>query len=159
MTLDEIKSAVEAGHVVHWHNSAYKVVKDDLGQWMVKCTDNGHCIGLTARDGVTMNGEPNEFFVVFKGGVGFRNTIKPQRPVVYVAIYRFEFGDEVKVFGSRWAAERWRDEIGRENWGDMWPEDREPEDSIGDEYFCLMRDRAVGFTETFQIIETELIGA
>jgi hypothetical protein len=38
MTLEEIKAAVEAGHVVHWHNSAYKVVKDSLGQWMVKCT-------------------------------------------------------------------------------------------------------------------------
>ena len=157
MTLEEIKAAVEAGHVVHWHNSAYKVVKDNLGQWMVKCTDNGHCIGLTFSDGVTLNGKPEEFFMVFKGGVGFRNTIKPQRPVVYVAIYRFAFGDEVKVFGSRWAAERWRDEIGRENWGDMWPEEREPED-IGDEYFCLMRDRVVEFTETFQIIETELIG-
>ena len=109
MTLEEIKAAVEAGHVVHWHNSAYKVVKDSLGQWMVKCTDNGHCIGLTHRDGVTMNGEPEEFFMVFKGGVGFRNTVKPQRPVVFVAVYAFEYGDEVRVFGSRWAAERWRD--------------------------------------------------
>jgi hypothetical protein len=61
------------------------------------------------------------------------------------------------VFGSRWAAEKWRDEIGHENWGDMWPEEKEPEDA-GDEYFCLMRDRAVEFTETFRIIETEIIG-
>ena len=158
MTLEEIKAAVEAGHVVHWHNSAYKVVKDSLGQWMVKCTDNGNCIGLTHRDGVTMNGEPEEFFMVFKGGVGFRNTVKPQRPVVFVAVYAFEYGDEVRVFGSRWAAEKWRDEIGHENWGDMWPEEKEPEDNMGDEYFCLMRDRAVEFTETFRIIETELIG-
>jgi hypothetical protein len=105
MTLEEIKAAVEAGHVVHWHNSAYKVVKDSLGQWLVKCTDNGHCIGLTFSDGVTMNGEPEEFFMVFKGGVGFRNTVKPQRPVVFVAVYAFEYGDEVRVFGSRWAAE------------------------------------------------------
>jgi hypothetical protein len=38
--------------------------------------DNGHCIGLTHRDGVTMNGEPDEFFVVFKGGVGFQEYCK-----------------------------------------------------------------------------------
>ena len=97
MTLEEIKAAVEAGHVVHWHNSAYKVVKDELGQWMLKCIDNGNCLGLTLGDGTTLRGQPEDFFVVFKGGVGFRNTVKPQRPVVFVAVYAFEYGDEVRA--------------------------------------------------------------
>lgn len=63
MTLDEIKQAVEDGKTVHWASRAYKVVKDDVGQWLIVCTLNNHAIGLTWRDGVTMNGKPEEFFL------------------------------------------------------------------------------------------------
>ena len=63
MTLQEIKHAVESGFVVHWATKAYRVVKDDVGQWLIVCDINGHCIGLTWIDGVTMNGEPDEFFI------------------------------------------------------------------------------------------------
>lgn len=63
MTLDEIKSAVDAGKVVHWKNYAYRVIKDSLGQYLILCTMNQNCIGLTHLDGVTMNGEPEDFFV------------------------------------------------------------------------------------------------
>lgn len=41
MTLDEIKQAVEEGKTVHWASRAYKVVKDD----------------------VTVNGQPEDFFL------------------------------------------------------------------------------------------------
>lgn len=64
MTLDEIKRAVEAGQTVYWSNSAYKVVKDKLGQWLIVCSINGYTVGLTWMDGVTMNGKPDEFFIL-----------------------------------------------------------------------------------------------
>ncbi len=63
MTLSEIKAAVEAGKTVHWANECYVVVKDSLGQWLIVCTPNDHTIGLTWRDGVTMNGKPEDFYV------------------------------------------------------------------------------------------------
>jgi len=62
MTLIEIKAAVEAGKKVFWSNRSYEVLKDSVGQWLIRCS-NGSCIGLTHRDGVTMNGEPEEFFI------------------------------------------------------------------------------------------------
>lgn len=63
MTLDEIKTAVDAGQKVYWFNRGYEVKKDSLGQYLIKFIPNGHCIGLTHLDGVTLNGEPDEFFV------------------------------------------------------------------------------------------------
>ena len=63
MTLDEIKRAVRAGKTVHWSNRAYRVVLDSVGQWLIVCDLNGYCIGLTWTDDVTMNGEPEQFFV------------------------------------------------------------------------------------------------
>lgn len=63
MTLNEIKEAVEAGKTVHWASANYVVIKDRIGQWLIKCVSNNSCIGLTWRDGVTMNGRPEEFFI------------------------------------------------------------------------------------------------
>jgi hypothetical protein len=63
MTLQEIKNAVLAGKTVHWASKAYVVVHDEIGQWLVHCLVNNTCIGLTWRDGVTMNGKEDEFFV------------------------------------------------------------------------------------------------
>lgn len=63
MRLEEIKAAVKAGKVVYWSNSLYRVVCDDLGQWLIVCTSNQSTIGLTWQDGVTMNGKPEEFFI------------------------------------------------------------------------------------------------
>lgn len=63
MTLDEIKSAVDACKVVHWRSYAYRIIKDSLGRHLIMCILNQDCIGLTHRDGVTMNGKPEDFFV------------------------------------------------------------------------------------------------
>jgi hypothetical protein len=63
MTLSEIKAAVEAGRTVCWHNSGYRVIKDNLGQWLIIFIPNQHCVGLTWRDGVTLNGKPEEFYI------------------------------------------------------------------------------------------------
>ena len=63
MTLNEIKAAVEAGKTVHCGNSRYTVIKDNVArQWLIQC-GRDHYIGLTWRDGVTMNGKPEEFYV------------------------------------------------------------------------------------------------
>ena len=64
MTLAEIQSAVESGQTVHWSNTDYRVVDGGQGGWLVKCEINDHCIGLTWRDGVTMDFDPQDFFVV-----------------------------------------------------------------------------------------------
>ncbi len=62
MTLNEIKAALDAGQRVYWCNPAYEVIKDSLGQYLIKCHLNGSCMGLTHRDDVTLNGEESEFF-------------------------------------------------------------------------------------------------
>lgn len=62
MKLEEIKKAVDEGKIVHWANEAYKVIKDDVGQYFIRCTLNNDLIGLTWRDGVTLNGKEEEFF-------------------------------------------------------------------------------------------------
>ncbi|NOE33364.1 hypothetical protein [Ruegeria sp. HKCCD7318] len=63
MTLEEIKTAVDAGNRVHWVNSGYVVTRDDLGQYFITFMRNGSAIGLTGQDGTLLNGEPDEFFI------------------------------------------------------------------------------------------------
>ncbi len=64
MTLNEIKSAVSSGKTVHWCSSAYTVEKDQNGKWLI--TYKGSTvtyIGLTWNDGITLNGQPGDFYV------------------------------------------------------------------------------------------------
>ncbi len=61
-SIDEIKAAVESGRRVCWANTGYSVIKDGLGQWLIKHQD-GSCIGLTWSDGETLNGEISSFFI------------------------------------------------------------------------------------------------
>jgi hypothetical protein len=63
MNLQEIKQAISEGKTVHWENQLYEVVLDKLGQYLIKCKMNGHCIGLTWADGTTMNGEEKQFYI------------------------------------------------------------------------------------------------
>jgi hypothetical protein len=62
-SLEEIREAVDKGHSVFHQNSAYQVIKDNLGQYLIT-HNNGHTIGLTWRDGVTLNGKLEEFLIV-----------------------------------------------------------------------------------------------
>ena len=66
MTLAEIKAAVLRGDTVHWASDIYRVVHDNVGQWLIHCTMNDHYIGLTWRDGVTMNGREDQFYLKSK---------------------------------------------------------------------------------------------
>ena len=62
MTLEEIKSAVLAGKTVHWASSLY-VVENYGEQWLVRCTHNNSCVGLTWADGVTLSDAPFTFYI------------------------------------------------------------------------------------------------
>ena len=64
MTLQEIKQAVDDGKTVYWASVLYKVVKADNGEYLIWCTSNGSCIGLTWQNGVTVNGKPEDFFTL-----------------------------------------------------------------------------------------------
>lgn len=67
MSLSEIKAAVEAGKTVCWANDGYKVIKDSKNQWLIAWNhgqSNPSYTGLTWKDGVTMNGKEEEFFIL-----------------------------------------------------------------------------------------------
>ena len=69
MTLNEIKSAVDAGKTVHWVNPGYIVLHDqthNCDQWLIAWNygrQDANFIGLTWQDGVTVNGKPDEFYI------------------------------------------------------------------------------------------------
>lgn len=64
MNLQEIKAAVDAGKVVCWANENYRVIHDSKNQWLIVCQLNDYTIGLTWRDGKTMNcNSESEFFI------------------------------------------------------------------------------------------------
>ena len=62
MKLNEIKTAVDSGITVNWSNSSYVVIRHfprypDTPEYLIKCITNDHCIGLTWRNGKTLNGK------------------------------------------------------------------------------------------------------
>ena len=50
-TIEEIKQAVDEGKTVYMENEGYQVIKDNTGQYMIKCTLNGYGIGLHGAEG------------------------------------------------------------------------------------------------------------
>ncbi|SFM72059.1 hypothetical protein [Shimia aestuarii] len=63
MTLEEIKAAVDAGLIVHWANTGYRVHRDGFGQYLITFLPNGSTIGLTDRSGQRLNGDEAQFFI------------------------------------------------------------------------------------------------
>ena len=64
MTLSEIKKAVDEGKKVYWCNLNYEVRKNEKsGEYYIVSRCNANEMGLTWRDGVTMNGEEKDFFM------------------------------------------------------------------------------------------------
>lgn len=59
----EIKDAVDAGKPVCWANDSYEVIKDNIDQYLIHCIWNDDYIGLTWRDGETLNGKLEEFYI------------------------------------------------------------------------------------------------
>ena len=75
MNLQEIKSALKNNQRVFWSNTSYEVIKDNIGQYLIKCHLNNTFIGLTWRDNVTMNGDEKDFFIGLRlGGLGDSGT-------------------------------------------------------------------------------------
>ena len=63
MNVNEIKAAVNAGKNVCWAGDAYEVKKYAGDDWCIVCSINGYTVGLTWRDGVTLNGDENQFYI------------------------------------------------------------------------------------------------
>jgi hypothetical protein len=66
MNFAEIKDAIKNGKTVHCGNSAYTVIKDKIGQYLIGYNIGGrneNYIGLTWQDGVTLNGAESDFFI------------------------------------------------------------------------------------------------
>jgi hypothetical protein len=63
MTLEQIKTALSEGKKVYYCNPAYTVIKDRLNQYLIEYRLNGDVIGLTWRDGVTLNGKEESFYI------------------------------------------------------------------------------------------------
>lgn len=63
MTVAEIKKAVDSGITVHWKSDGYNVIKDKNGEYLIIFTPNQSAIGLTRKDGVTLNGAAEDFYI------------------------------------------------------------------------------------------------
>jgi hypothetical protein len=63
MTLEEIKAAVLAGHMVCWKQANYVVQGNEKQGFCIVCTNNNHATGLTWIDGVTLNGVQEDFYI------------------------------------------------------------------------------------------------
>ena len=63
MNLEEIKQALIQGKKVCWSNDGYEVIGSEQKGYLIQFIPNGHCIGLTWADGVTLNGKESEFYV------------------------------------------------------------------------------------------------
>jgi hypothetical protein len=61
LTVPEIKALVDSGQSVYYRNKSYPVIHTATGQWFIRCTFNGYCIGLTDLHG-NLNGKPSDFF-------------------------------------------------------------------------------------------------
>jgi hypothetical protein len=69
MNLAQIKKAVDAGKTVYWSSTAYTVIRDSTGHYLIAFDRDGrnaNFIGLTHQDGTTMNGEERDFFTNWK---------------------------------------------------------------------------------------------
>lgn len=64
MSIEQIKTAVDAGKRVQWSTSAYRVIKDSKGQYLIRCLINDSCIGLTNLKGDRLNGKESEFTIM-----------------------------------------------------------------------------------------------
>ena len=62
MSLFDIQTAIHNGYTVYWKNRGYEVIKDKIGQYLIKCTANSYCVGLTRTDG-TLIEDPKHFFL------------------------------------------------------------------------------------------------
>lgn len=63
MTLLEIKQAISEGKRAYWSNKGYRIIQDNKGQYLIIYLSNEYYIGLTWKDGKTLNGDEKDFFI------------------------------------------------------------------------------------------------
>jgi len=87
-TIAEIKNAVNKGRRVYCGNSAYQVIKDNIGQWLIKCSLNGYCIGLHGQEGTQyenqLNGE--HFYTEYSATYLEDNLVESLRRKIYESL-------------------------------------------------------------------------
>jgi hypothetical protein len=66
MKLEQIKKSVDEGKLVFFKNPKYRVIKDDLGQYLIKFIPNNSVIGLTDKKGFLTQDEKNFYTITFK---------------------------------------------------------------------------------------------
>ena len=62
-TAHELRMAIDSGKKVFWASLYYECIKGK-GDYLIRCTANGYCIGLTWADNKTLNGKPKDFFIL-----------------------------------------------------------------------------------------------
>jgi len=63
MTLAEIQKAITENKEVRWMNDGYKVYQDSIGQYLITFIENDYTIGLTHQNGLTLNGNAQDFYI------------------------------------------------------------------------------------------------
>jgi hypothetical protein len=84
-SIAEIKNAVNKGRKVYCGNSAYQVIKDNKGQYLIKCSLNDYCIGLHGLEGTQyenqLNGE--NFYTEYSATYLDSNLVESLRTKIY----------------------------------------------------------------------------
>lgn len=63
MTLDEIKTAVDAGKIVFHKTESFQVTKNRLGQYLISCAENDRWTCKLIAEDDTLNGLEYDFYI------------------------------------------------------------------------------------------------
>lgn len=65
-SINKIKQWVDEGRIVYAKSSNYVVIKDKLGEYIIKCRSNNNIIGLHGKDGTKFEKKLNmrDFFTL-----------------------------------------------------------------------------------------------
>jgi len=64
MTREQLIEAMDEGLDIRWCNDGYICKRDNLGQYLLIYPSNGYTVGVFHSDGVGMNLNPNECYIV-----------------------------------------------------------------------------------------------
>lgn len=64
MTRQELIDAMDAGKQVRWMNDSYICYRSKYGEYLQTCTHNDSTIGIFHRDGVGMNVNPKDCYIL-----------------------------------------------------------------------------------------------
>jgi len=62
-TAKQIMEAVDNGLKVYYTNEHNRVIKDEDGEYLIYCHLNDYWISLTWKDGKTLKGAPEDFYI------------------------------------------------------------------------------------------------